>query len=103
MRIFKLHSNNFNTKATVNLYVSIVVDYRYTNMRISNFAIKYLRKNEQISSQDGMVQAKSNGSKVFNYITLLKLEQNKIFLSFFIKLFIIFLYSLSTDLGSVLL
>ena len=56
-----------------------------------------------IKGQDGMVQAKSNGSKVFNYITLLKLEQNKIFLSFFIKLFIIFLYSLSTDLGSVLL
>ena len=51
VRIFKLHSNNFNTKATVNLNVSIVVDYRYTNMRISNFAIKYLRKNEQISRQ----------------------------------------------------
>ena len=31
-----------------------------------------------IKGQDGMVQAKSNGSKVFNYITLLKLEQNKI-------------------------
>ena len=49
--IFILHSHNFNTKATVNLNVSIVVDYRYTNMRISNFAIKYLRKNEQISRQ----------------------------------------------------
>ena len=31
-----------------------------------------------IKGQDGIVQAKSNGSKVFNYITLLKLEQNKI-------------------------